>query len=179
LADDLERGNLDIAFLRREQKPDLEYELVAKEPVVVFLPSDHPLAERKAIDPHDLVGETFIGISEIPRVLRAVVGDYLKRTGIELTPHLEIDNFAMAISLVASARGMALLPASAENFLTWSVVSRPLKGETPTIDLVVGYSNSNTSPILKLFLSRIEDLTAPISNKARRIGRPGSAAVSR
>jgi LysR family hca operon transcriptional activator len=179
LADDLERGNLDIAFLRREQKPDLEYKLVAKEPVVVFLPSDHPLAERKAIDPHDLVGETFIGISEIPRVLRAVVGDYLKRTGIELTPHLEIDNFAMAISLVASARGMALLPASAENFLTWSVVSRPLKGETPTIDLVVGYSNSNTSPILKLFLSRIEDLTAPISNKARRIGRPGSAAVSR
>jgi len=41
----------------------------------------------------------------------------------------------MAISLVASTRGVALLPASAENFLTWSVVSRPLKGETPTIDL--------------------------------------------
>jgi LysR family hca operon transcriptional activator len=53
-------------------------------------------------DPHDLVGETFIGISEIPRVLRAVVSDYLKRTGIELTPHLEIDNFAMALSVVAS-----------------------------------------------------------------------------
>ena len=64
LADDLQRGKLDIAFLRREQKPDLEYKVVAKEPLVVVLPSDHPLAERKAIDPHDLVGETFIGISE-------------------------------------------------------------------------------------------------------------------
>jgi LysR family hca operon transcriptional activator len=116
LADELERGKLDIAFLRREQKRDLEYKLVAKEPLVVFLPSDYSLG-RKAIDPHDLVGETFIGISEIPRVLRAVVSDYLKRTGIELTPHLEIDNFAMASSLVASTRGMALLPASAENFL--------------------------------------------------------------
>src|SRR5437588_5052224 len=31
LADDLQRGRLDIAFLRREQKPDLEYQLVAKE----------------------------------------------------------------------------------------------------------------------------------------------------
>ena len=62
LADDLERGRLDVAFLRREQKPDLEYQLVAKEPLVVILPSDHPLAERE-IDPHDLVGETFIGIS--------------------------------------------------------------------------------------------------------------------
>jgi LysR family hca operon transcriptional activator len=168
LADDLQRGTLDIAFLRREQKPDLEYKTVAKEPLVVILPSDHPLAVQKAIDPHDLVGETFIGISEIPRVLRAVIDAYLKRTGIELKPHLEIDNFAMAISLVASTRGVALLPTSAENFLTWSVVSRPLKGETPTIDLVIGYHKANTSQILKTFLSKIDDLTTRISHKARR-----------
>jgi LysR family hca operon transcriptional activator len=167
LADDLQRGTLDIAFLRREQKPDLEYKIVAKEPLVVILPSDHPLARHKAIDPHDLVGETFIGISEIPRVLRAVINAYLKRTGIELTPHLEIDNFAMAISLVASTRGVALMPASAENFLTRSVVVRPLKGETPTIDLVIGYHKANTSPILKTFLSKIDDLTTRRSSKAR------------
>jgi LysR family hca operon transcriptional activator len=167
LADDLQRGKLDIAFLRREQKPDLEYKIVAKEPLVVILPSDHPLAEHKAIDPHDLVGETYIGISEIPRVLHAVINAYLKRTGIELTPHLEIDNFAMAISLVASTRGVALLPASAENFLTWAVVVRPLKGETPTIDLVVGYHKANTSPILRTFLSKIDDLTRRLSGKAR------------
>jgi LysR family hca operon transcriptional activator len=159
LADDLQRGKLDIAFLRREQKPDLEYKLAAKEPLVVILPSDHPLAARKAIDPHDLVGETFIGISEIPRVLRAVIKDYLKRTGIELAPHLEIDNYAMAISLVASTRGVGLLPISAENFLPWSVISRPLKGEVPTIDLVVGYHKANTSPILRTFLSRIDDVS--------------------
>ena len=167
LADDLQRGKLDIAFLRQEQKPDLEYKIVAKEPLVVILPSDHPLAEHKAIDPHDLVGETYIGISEIPRALHAVINAYLKRTGIELAPHLEIDNFAMAISLVASTRGVALLPASAENFLTWSVVVRPLKGETPTIDLVVGYHKANTSPILKTFLSKIDDLTTRTSSKAR------------
>ncbi len=93
-------------------------------------------------------------------MLRAVVDDYLKRSGIEIALHLEIDNYAMAISLVASTRGVALLPASAENFLPWSVVSRPLKGEAPTIDLVVGYHRANTSPILKTFLSRIDDLIA-------------------
>jgi LysR family transcriptional regulator, hca operon transcriptional activator len=167
LADDLERGKLDIAFLRRQPKSGLEYQLVAREPLLVFLPSDHPLAGRKTIDPHDLVGETFIGISEIPRVLRAVVSDYLKRTGIELTPHLEIDNFAMALSVVASTRGVALLPATAANYLTWSVVSRPLKGEAPAIDLVVGYHKANTSPILRTFLSRIDDLITRISSTAR------------
>jgi LysR family hca operon transcriptional activator len=181
LADELQRGKLDIAFLRREQKADLEYKLVAKEPLVVILPSDHPLAERETIDPHDLVGETFIGISNtpLPRVLRAVVIDYLKQSGIEIVPHLEIDNFAMAISLVASTRGVALLPVSAENFLKWSVISRPLKGEAPTIDLVIGYHKANTSPIVRTFLSRIDDLTARISSKARRMSGPGSAAAPR
>jgi LysR family hca operon transcriptional activator len=165
LADDLQRGKLDLAFLRREQKPDLEYKLVAKEPLVVILPSDHPLAARAAIDPHDLVGETFIGISNVPRVLRAVIDAYLKRSGIEIVPHLEIDNYAMAISLVASTRGVSLLPASAENFLPWSVISRPIEGDTPTIDLVVGYSKANTSPLLKLFLSRIDDFVGSVSRK--------------
>jgi LysR family transcriptional regulator, hca operon transcriptional activator len=38
------------------------------------------------------------------------------------------------------------------------VVSRPLEGEAPTIDVAVGYSKANTSPILKLFLSRVDAL---------------------
>ncbi|MGA7385337.1 MAG: hypothetical protein WBW81_11795 [Methylocella sp.] len=44
------------------------------------------------------------------------------------------------------------------------------------IDLAVGYSKANTSPILKLFLSRIDDLT---SSKARRMSGRGSAAAPR
>jgi len=45
--------------------------------------------------------------------------------------------------------------------LPWSVVSRPLEGEAPTIDVAVGYNRSNTSPILKLFLSRLDELMGP------------------
>jgi LysR family transcriptional regulator, hca operon transcriptional activator len=176
LAEDVRRSKLDIAFLRVEQEPDLEFKLVAKESLVVILPSDHRLAVREAIDPHDLVDETFIGISNTPRVLRGVIDDYLKRTGTRITPHLEIDNFAMAISLVASTRGVALLPASAENFLPWSVISRPLTGDAPTIDLVVGYHKANKSPILRKFLSGIDDLTAQISSKA---GRPHRGSTQR
>jgi LysR family hca operon transcriptional activator len=65
---------------------------------------------------------------------------------------------AMAMSLVASTRGLALMPAYAKNLLPWSVVSRPLEGEAPTIDVAIGYSRSNASPILKLFLSRLDEL---------------------
>jgi len=69
-----------------------------------------------------------------------------------------VDNLAMAMSLVASTRGLALMLAYAKNLLPWSVVSRPLEGEAPTIELAMGYSKSNTSPILKLFLSRLDEL---------------------
>jgi LysR family hca operon transcriptional activator len=35
-----------------------------------------------------------------------------------------------------------------------------LKGEVPTIDLAVGYRNDNSSPILKIFLSRLGELVS-------------------
>jgi LysR family hca operon transcriptional activator len=158
LADELVHGRLDVAFLRSEQLPDIEIKVVSREPLLAILPSDHRLAQDKTVDPRDFVGETYIGISKVPRVLRAMIADYFKRCKIEIVPSLEIDNYAMAISLVASTRGVALLPASARNFLPWSVVSRPLKGEAPTIDVAVGYHKANTSPILKRFLSRLDDL---------------------
>lgn len=162
LAKELVQGKLDIAFLRAEQIPDIEIKVIAKEPLVAILPSDHKLAHRKTVDVRDFVGEIYIGISTVPRVLRAVIADYCTRRGIELTPSYEIDNYAMAISLVASTRGVALLPASARHFLPWSVVSRPLRGEAPTIDVAVGYHRANTSPILKKFLSQIDDLIASL-----------------
>jgi LysR family transcriptional regulator, hca operon transcriptional activator len=170
LADALMRGKLDVAFLRREkQAGDLVYMLVTKEPLVVVLPSDHRLASRHAIDPHEIVGETFITVSSTAPTLRVVIDDYLKRSGLEIVASHEVDNLAMAMSLVASTRGVALLPVYAENFLPWSVISRPLKGDTPTIDLVIGYHKANTSRILRTFLSKIDDLTARTSSKARNL----------
>jgi LysR family hca operon transcriptional activator len=168
LADALVRGKLDVAFLRREVRAtDLIFKLVATEPFVVVLPSDHRLASHEAINPHDIVGETFIAVSNTAPVGRKVVDDYLRRTGIDIRPDHEADHLAMAMSLVASTRGVALLPAYARNLLPSSLISRPLQGDVPTIDLVVGYSKTNTSPILKLFLSRIDDLIARVSKKTQ------------
>jgi len=84
----------------------------------------------------------------------------LARHGIAMPKLHSVDNLSMAISLVASTRGVALMPSYVENFLPWSVVCRPLRGEAPTIDLMVGYRKDNTSPLLKLFLSRIGELAA-------------------
>src|SRR6266850_1676509 len=165
LAEALLRGRLDVAFLRVEPTFDLGYELVDREPLIVLMPSDHRLTSREAIHPRDFVGEIFIGGSKKATVLRAVTEDYLRRSGLDIKLDHGVDSVSTALSLVASMRGLALMPAYAKNVLPWSVVSRPLEGEPPTIDLAVGYSKANTSPILKLFLSRIEELRAPMPEK--------------
>jgi LysR family hca operon transcriptional activator len=166
LAEGLSKGKIDAAFLRKEKGvPDLAFRLLVKEPLMVILPSDHHLAALKAISPRDLAGETFVAVSGTAPVLRKVIDNYLKRSGVNITPAHEADHVTMGISLIVSTRGVGLLPAYAQNFLFSSVTSRPLKGDTPTVDLVLGYRKSNESPILKLLLSRLDELVARVSKE--------------
>jgi LysR family hca operon transcriptional activator len=160
VAEALQSGEIDLGFLRVEPRPDVTYQVIAKEKLVVVLPSDHPLAQDKEIDPKALEQETLIGFSDVPHVLRKVVDEYLLAKGVDLAPSHRIDNFAMGMSLVASTRGIALMPAYVEPLMPWSVVSRPLKGEPPTIDLAVGYRSDNASPVLKTFLAGLDQLIA-------------------
>jgi LysR family transcriptional regulator, hca operon transcriptional activator len=182
LANALLKGTVDAAFLRRERGfPELAFRLLIKEPLLVFLPSDHPLAALKAISPADLMGEKFVSVSQTAApVLRGVIDNYLKRSGIHVTPAHEIDHVVIgtkrsdfrqsAVALIASTRGVGLLPAYTQDFLSPSVTSRPLKGDTPTVDLVLGYKKSNKSPILKLLLSRLDELIARASSRGTRRG---------
>lgn len=161
LAEGLARGKLDLAFLRAEPGFDLTYHPVSREPLVVLMPSDHHLTSHESIRPQYLVGENFIAMAKKAKVLGAVIDDYLAREGVDIVPAQYVDNPAMVMSLVASTRGVTLIPAYVENLMPWSVVSRPLAGDVPTIDLCVGYSKSNTSPILTLFLTHLAQLIEP------------------
>src|SRR5204862_1714899 len=106
LAAALVRGRLDLAFLRAEPDvDDLTYKTVTKEALVVVMPSDHRLASRETVRVQEIVGETFIMVSNTAPVLRTVIAEYLKRSGIVITPDHEADHLAMAMSLVASTRG--------------------------------------------------------------------------
>jgi LysR family transcriptional regulator, hca operon transcriptional activator len=177
LADGLAQGKIDAAFLRREKGvPGLAFRLLVKEPLMVILPRDHRLAVLKAISPRDLAGETFVIVSDTAPVLRGVIDNYLKRSRINIKPAHEADHVTMGISLIISTRGVGLLPAYAQNFLPSSVTSRPLKGDIPTIELVLGYKKSNESPVLKLLLSRLDELVARVSKKAHQVSSTASLA---
>ena len=167
LAAGLIRGKIDLAFLRPEkQAPGLKFRPLRKDPLIVLMPCDHALAARASIRPQDIAGETFIGVSATRApTLKAVIDDYAKRNGMALKSDHQAENLAMAISLVASTGGVSLLPLYAQNLLPKTVVSRPIQGAPPMVDLVIGYNEANTSPLLKFLLTKVDELKFRVSKK--------------
>jgi LysR family hca operon transcriptional activator len=91
----------------------------------------------------------------------------LKQNDVLIAPTQATDNPAAVMSLIVSTRGLTIIPSYVENLMPLTVVSRPLSGDAPTIDLVIGYSESNSSPVLKLFLSRLDQLIGRVSKQPR------------
>lgn len=163
----LMRGKLDVAFLRPEtQSVGVSFKFLAKEPLIAVLPADHRLTSRKKIRPQDLARETYVSSARISPVLQSVIQDYASNVGITLKAEYEGDGLPSAMSLVVSTGGITLIPLYAQNMLTPNVVARALEGAPPTIDLTLGYNDSNSSPLLRRFLSRSDELVANVQNQS-------------
>jgi len=163
----LMRGKLDMAFLRPEkQSLGLSFKLLAKEPILAVLPASHRLASRKKIRPEDLASEIYVSSARTSPVLQAVIQDYASSAGIVLKAKYEGENISSAMSLVASTGGVTLLPLYAQNILAPNVVARALEGVPPTVDLTLGYSEANSSPLLRRLLSRADELVENVQNQS-------------
>ncbi len=99
-------------------------------------------------------------------MLRGSILDCLRRSGVEIVPALEVDNFAMAMAMPL-VMSTALLPISINGYLPPSIVGRPLASAQPTVDLVLGYRQADPSPPLQAFLSGSDDLADRIYNSVR------------
>lgn len=160
LAKALMRRKLDAAFMRQEEyMGELACKRVRTDPLVFVLPSDHRLASQTTIAPQEITNETFYLPSKSAPVVRRAVLEYFTQAGIDLKPEFEVHNIVHAISMISSTHGIMLLPAYAKHYLPGSITTRPVKGEAPTLDLVVAYHKANNSPILKLLLSSVGRLT--------------------
>ncbi len=159
LAEALMQGKIDVALMRRETRTaGLTFKLLVKEALIAILPTRHRLARRKAVRLQDLAGESFISTARAAPVLKTVIDDYAAKAGITLKQNYDAETLSGGMSLVASTGGFTLLPLYVRNALIPAVVARPLQGAVPTIELVMGYSKANSSPVLKRFLVRADEL---------------------
>jgi LysR family hca operon transcriptional activator len=164
LAKALMRRKLDAAFIRpEEQMGDLAGRRVRTDPLIFAFPSDHRLASQTTVAPEDIVNETFYLPSKSAPAVRRVVLEYFNRAGIDLKPEDEVHNVVHAISMITSTHGVMLLPAYTKRYLPEQITTRPVKGEAPTVDLILAYHKANKSPIVKLLLSKVGKLDGALS----------------
>jgi LysR family hca operon transcriptional activator len=162
LIEGLQSGKIDVAFLRQDQAAQgLIFQVVAQEKLFALLPTGHRLAARRSIRLDEIADGPFINfVKSYAPSLRRVIDDYFADAGVHLVAAQEAETLPMVISLVLSTGGTSLLPAYMEGLLPPSVVSRKLSGRAPTIALAVGYSATNTSPLLQRILARAADVAA-------------------
>lgn len=135
----LERGEVDVAFLRPPPHGHLPHgEVVLVEPVRLFLRADHPLAREDRIDPAQLDRLRFVAVDrDYAHALHDLIAAYLHTHGIVPQEELASTNILLSMNMVAGSFDFTLLPAYAQAFSPRNVVSRPLVGGDPQIELIM------------------------------------------
>jgi DNA-binding transcriptional LysR family regulator len=128
------RGDIDLAVTfdydrhPAPEPPGVHRTLIGRDPVVVALPTRHPLAGRASLSLTDLADEAWIGTPVTGHQL-GLLAELARSAGF--TPRLafEGDDFRTVLALVAHGLGIALLPALALTDSVDGVVGRPIAGE--------------------------------------------------
>lgn len=173
--DALRDGKLDVGFVRAPlEEPDIAYETLMREPLMMALPSDHPLASRRYVNLAHVARDPFVFF---PRPMSPAYFDALMRLCntagftpriVQEAPQLDI------LSLVAAGFGVSIVPASLRSIRRAGLVLRPLVGG-PTTELLIAWVKGNSSPLLRGFLD-VAQAFALRRAKTRALSAHGSKA---
>lgn len=155
----LHRNALDLGLFHAQLQDEMfTTAVVAREHLMVALPSDNLLARREQIELNELASEIVImparhatpGYFESARAAFQAVGAMPER--IYHTSLLQT-----GLLLVGAGVGVSLVPASFEHVKVNGVTYRPLNSEPPTIDLIAAWRRDNTSPLLGRLTQKINE----------------------
>ena len=110
LLQQLRDGDLDIAFLVFTGTPpaDLDARLVAAVPLLLVVPTDHPLAQRDSVPLAELAGMSFVD-SPPGYGTRTVIDNAFAAAGIERTVTVEVADLGTAATYIRNGLGIGLL----------------------------------------------------------------------
>lgn len=156
----LREKRIHVGFVRPPVKADeLALETIAREPVLVALPSGHPLARRREVPLKSLAGEGFV---LHPRHPRPSWIDYCialrQRAGFEPRIVQETIEIQTSISLVAAGIGVSLVPAAVAKMPRRGVVYRNLVRPSAATELIAAYRQDEASPVLRDFLVVVREI---------------------
>jgi DNA-binding transcriptional LysR family regulator len=128
-------------------------EIILREPLLLALPSQHPLVDKAQISIHDLINETFV---LQPRHWALGLYDRVMSLchSANFSPNVKqeaADTYLM-IGLVAANMGISLVPASAQSLRSQGVVYRRLEGDTTQIEMAMVWRREDNSLAVEAFL---------------------------
>jgi DNA-binding transcriptional LysR family regulator len=178
----LRERRLTVGFNRFfTEEPDLSWEVIQTERMVVVLPEAHPLAKRAVLSLAEISSEPLI---LYPRTPRPGFIDQMMRLFHQrhLTAHVsqEVDDLVTAMGLVASGFGLSLLTDSGRKLHVPGTIQVPLrKADAATVDLCVIWRRGDDSPLLAEFLQEARALRHPPPEDAEPVEKPAPRSAKR
>lgn len=161
--DALLAGQIDVGFVRDEPKRSqdarkLRLNVIDREPLLIALPSGHPLANRCSVRLAEVAGDAFVSQ---PRELAATLYDRLvtlaARAGFEPRIGQHAQQINGLLALVAAGLGLALVPATMRSVRLAGVSYVPLEDPDAYLLLAVACRSDDHSPALQQFLSTVAE----------------------
>lgn len=156
----LREGALDAALLRPPvASSEIEYRIVAREPLVVALPSFSLLAEERPVAVSELQDQDFIAYPP-ESVLHRTTAELCRQAGFQPRITQVAGETSTMLSFVAAGGGVAIVPSSVRALQLEGVVYRGLE-HAPEVDLAVAWRREDRSALLHNFLDVVIAVTEP------------------
>lgn len=151
----LRQRSLDIALVRTpppEDDPDLDTAPLLRDPLLLALPAEHPLAGRAELTPEALDGQPWIAVgdSHDPAWRDTFVASCVASG---FTPDIRLDaaDPLTALGLVASGLGLALIQKSMMRGTTDGVAVRELPWHGASVQLWAAWHRIDLRPVVASF----------------------------
>lgn len=151
---------IDVGFVRHVSDHDtLEAQLISREPLVVALPRQHPLAHKPAIAVRDLDQQPFVMYApDEGRYFYDCIAGLFAMTGIAPRYVYHLGQTHTVISMVKAGLGVAIVPASATQLHSENLAFRPLSDAQLHAELYRVSRRDNDNPALPAFNGLIQAL---------------------
>lgn len=152
--DALENHTIDVGFLwpLASRMTTLRHETIFRDPLVVAMPEQHPLATRAEVALDALDGLPFVMFSpERGRYFYSLVNGLLLAAGVTPRYVQHLDQVLTVVGLVGTGIGVAIVPASVARFRFDQVVFRPIRGKTVVAEGRMAWRDDHPNPALKAF----------------------------
>ena len=152
-------GTLNAAFIGlgpdQAPPPELESRLLAREPAVLAVHPEHPLAARRSVRLAALRDEPIVTLTRASR-LRTVLEGVCRDAGFVPRIAAETSDLGVMLALVAEGVGIAMLPRSG---LEGAAEVTAVGLTHPRIErrIVLVWRADNTSPAARAFLALVAD----------------------